>query len=221
VKTGEVVEALKAAQSGTAPGEDAIFVEMLKHSGDTGAEVLTRMFNLALGWEVVPTQWKTGIIIPLFKGGDESDPKDYRGITLLSSVGKVLEGVIMGRLSPLIDPLLAEEQHGFRHGRGCPDAAYILETMPSNAAPISMRASSILPRHMTLFGRTGFGGDCTKRELRGRSGDFSAAGVAVSVVAWQWRVLSQGISRSAKGSVRVVFSLRCSISFSSTTLYER
>ena len=40
--------------------------------------------------EEVPNEWRQGIVVPLHKDGDERNPMNYRGITLLSIVGKVL-----------------------------------------------------------------------------------------------------------------------------------
>ena len=46
-----------------------------------------------VGWawymEIVPRQWREELIINLFKKGDREDPGNYRGITLLSVVGKL------------------------------------------------------------------------------------------------------------------------------------
>jgi len=44
--------------------------------------------------ETVPKQWREGLIVNLFKKGDKEDPGNYRGITLLSMVGKVFCKVI-------------------------------------------------------------------------------------------------------------------------------
>ena len=40
--------------------------------------------------EIVPRQWRDGLIVNIFKKGDREDPGNYRGITLLSVVGSVL-----------------------------------------------------------------------------------------------------------------------------------
>ena len=47
----------------------------------------------------VPDEWRTGLIVPIWKGkGDVQDPGTYRGITLLSHVMKVLERILDGRI---------------------------------------------------------------------------------------------------------------------------
>ena len=56
------------------------------------------MFAVVWREEFVPPQWREGLIVNLFKKGDKEDPGNYRGITLLSVVGKVLCKVLNNRL---------------------------------------------------------------------------------------------------------------------------
>ena len=53
-----------------------------------------------VAWETerVPTDWMQGVVFPLYKDGDDRDPMNYRGITLLSVVGKVYNRVLGDRL---------------------------------------------------------------------------------------------------------------------------
>jgi hypothetical protein len=48
--------------------------------------------------EEIPREWMQGLIFPLYKDGDDRDPLNYRGITLLSIVGKVYHRVLGDRL---------------------------------------------------------------------------------------------------------------------------
>lgn len=50
---------------------------------------------------------------------------NYRGITLLSLLGKVYSRVLEKRIQPIVEPLIQEEQCGFRPGRGTLDQLYI------------------------------------------------------------------------------------------------
>ena len=51
--------------------------------------LLEQLFCVIWHEELVPRQWREGLIVNLFKEGDKEDPGIYRGITLLSVVGKV------------------------------------------------------------------------------------------------------------------------------------
>ena len=47
---------------------------------------------------VVPTDWRFAVIIPLHKGkGERTECKNYRGINLLSVVGKIYAGILVDR----------------------------------------------------------------------------------------------------------------------------
>ena len=51
-------------------------------------KMLGKLYALIWKEECVPMKWR-GLIVSLFKKGDNEDPGNYRGITLLSVVGKV------------------------------------------------------------------------------------------------------------------------------------
>ena len=63
--------------------------ELLKYGGSGMVCLLEQLFSVIWREELVPRQWREGLIVNLFKNGDKEDPGNYRGITLLSVVGKV------------------------------------------------------------------------------------------------------------------------------------
>ena len=80
--------------------------------------------------------------MPLHKSGDRTDPGNYRGITLQPVALKVLCQVLLTRLQAILDPAdpttpgcspLADEQAGFRRGRGCLDHAFVLKAAIDDA----------------------------------------------------------------------------------------
>ena len=60
--------------------------------------LLERLLRVVWHEETVPRQWREGLIVNLFKQGAREDPGNYRGITLLSGVGKVFCKVLNNRL---------------------------------------------------------------------------------------------------------------------------
>ena len=78
--------------------------------------------------EIIPRQWRDGLIVNIVKKGDREDPGNYRGITLLSVVGKVFCKILNNRLVQCLDKegALHEGQAGFRLNRGCMDNVYTL-----------------------------------------------------------------------------------------------
>ena len=62
-----------------------IHPEMLKVLGIERLSWLTRLINIACKSEAVPKEWQTGVVVPLFKKGDQRVCANYRGITLQGS----------------------------------------------------------------------------------------------------------------------------------------
>ena len=90
--------------------------------------ILTALFIAVLLPGHIPAPFRHGLIIPIPKGHnkDLSKPTNYRGITLLSVLGKVFEKVLLHRLSDLqsqLNPL----QGGFKSGHSCLHSAFILQ----------------------------------------------------------------------------------------------
>ena len=65
----------------------------------------------------MPEDWRSVVIVPLYKGkGERTECKSYRGISLLSVVGKIYEGILVDRVRRMIGGLIDDEQGGFRAG---------------------------------------------------------------------------------------------------------
>ncbi|TWW71625.1 hypothetical protein D4764_16G0001220 [Takifugu flavidus] len=99
ISGAEVAEVVKKLLGGKAPGVDEIRPEFLKALDVVGLSWFTRLCNIAWTSGVVPLDWQTGVVIPLFKKGDRRVCSNYRGITLLSLPG-VLR--VYGVSGPLI-----------------------------------------------------------------------------------------------------------------------
>lgn len=99
-----------------ATGIDFIHNEFLKHSSDSFIEFYCSFFNVILETGVVPEIWCEGIIMPLYKNkGSKGDPDNYRGITLLSCLGKLFTACISDRVADYIhNNRMGVEQAGFR-----------------------------------------------------------------------------------------------------------
>ena len=80
---------------------------------------LTVLFNASIVTHTVPSDWKKSNIVPVFKKGDKQSVNNYRPISLLCTVSKVLERCIFNHLYPFVDDLLHPLQHGFIKGRSC------------------------------------------------------------------------------------------------------
>ena len=108
-------------RSGKAAGPDEIPAEAIKADIETAVKMLYSLFSKIWKKEEVPAQWKEGIIIKLPKKGELRDCSNYRGIMLLSTLGKVLNRVLLERIKEAVDPKLRDQQAVFRRNRSCAD----------------------------------------------------------------------------------------------------
>jgi len=66
-----------------------------------------------------PKEWKQADVIAILKPGkSEDNPKNYRPISLLSVMHKLMERIILKRIEPLIENVIPTFQAGFRPNRG-------------------------------------------------------------------------------------------------------
>ena len=97
-------------------GVDGISVFVLKSCALEIAHIVTHLINKSLCDGKFPTRWKLSKVIPLFKGGDKNSPHDYRPISILCTLSKVLERVVHKQLNVYLDRhnVLSDAQSGFR-----------------------------------------------------------------------------------------------------------
>ena len=106
--------ALNETKGGKPPGMDGVRVEMLKEGGVTVLEWLVRLFNICFMLSIVPVDWVIACMVPLYKGnGDVYDCSSFRGISLLSVVGKVYGWVLTDRIGDKTENVIVEVQGGF------------------------------------------------------------------------------------------------------------
>ncbi|MFN9380495.1 MAG: RNA-directed DNA polymerase [Bacteroidota bacterium] len=151
----EVNQAIDNLKNQRAAGQDGIIGDVLKKGGE---EIRKAVYTLCCeNWrmEEIPREWMQGLIFPLYKDGDDRDPLNYRGITLLSIVGKVYNRVLGDRLMKFaerkggvleelgIRPGIVEEQGGFRPGRGTIDQLFVLTEILKSRVGMSTYAAFI------------------------------------------------------------------------------
>ena len=117
--SSEVCKVLQALDPFKASGPDGIPTRILKECAPQLADSLCLLFNKSLLTSEIPSEWKAANIIPLFKKGKKDEGENYRPISLLSVVSKVLERCIFNRVSSHIQSLIQSVQHGFINGKSC------------------------------------------------------------------------------------------------------
>ena len=76
---------------------------MLNYGGPAIPDMVAGLVETLWTTEMVPGHWRAGDIVNIFKKGDEKDPGNYRGNTLLNMVGRLLTKVRDSRLSTWLD----------------------------------------------------------------------------------------------------------------------
>lgn len=122
VTVAEVESAIKKLPIRKAPGADGISNRMLKLFSPHLVFLLVSIFNAAMSNCSFPDAWKSADVIGIHKPGKKaSEPSSYRPISLLSTLGKVYERLILRRLWAHVHEhkLLPDEQFGFRARHSC------------------------------------------------------------------------------------------------------
>ena len=99
ISEAEVLSAAKTLKNNKSAYSDKIKNEMIKHSVKILLKLHHKLFNLVLKTGHFPDQWCDGLITPIFKSGDKTDPNNYRGICVTSCLSKFLCTILNQRLS--------------------------------------------------------------------------------------------------------------------------
>jgi hypothetical protein len=127
--TDEIQYYIGKLNTGKAQDEYGLSAEHLKTAGDTLYQPLAHIITAMSDLRHVPETLKCGIITPVYKRGGKplEDPGSYRGITVCSTMSKVLEQFIALHTEQLVRPLQHTLQYGFTAGLS-PSYAAILVT---------------------------------------------------------------------------------------------
>ena len=87
-------------------------------------------FFLNIG--VFPDVWKSGFINPIFKSGNNKLLSNYWPVTILSTIPKLFDKLVLDKISTQLNRIIVNNQHGFVKGR------YII----SNLLNLSLKANN-------------------------------------------------------------------------------
>jgi len=72
----------------------------------------------------MPNEWRSSVVILIFKEGDRKDPKNYRGISMLNTCYKTSSKILIIKLQSYSVQFLPEMQNEFRKGYSGTDAKF-------------------------------------------------------------------------------------------------
>jgi hypothetical protein len=112
----EKIRKLKVSKS---PGADLITAKVLSNCAAELSVPLSVLMKQSFRSGVLPTDWRSAIVRPIFKKGDQFDAANYRPVSLTSLVVKAMESIIYDQVVRfLLDcGLIPWQQHGFLPGK--------------------------------------------------------------------------------------------------------
>ena len=120
VKSEDILEAINAMNTNSAPGLDEVHPLLIKNVRCYLVEPLRVLFQKSLDTGTLPRGWKKGVVIPVYKNNKKPNAaSSYRPICLMSVVSKLMEKIIHKYLSQFFARfnLLSKDQHGFLQGK--------------------------------------------------------------------------------------------------------
>ena len=128
ISSAEIIRACKDLKNNRSGGPDNVLNEFFKYGIDYLEPYIKPLFNKMFDIGYFPSKWTEGYIVPLFKKGDANKPENYRGITLLSTFGKLFTRILNNRLSKWAEDyhIYIEAQAGFRKNMGTNDNIFVL-----------------------------------------------------------------------------------------------
>ena len=167
---------LSRLKSNKAVGLDEVDGYFLKIAASAISNSLTTVFNLSISSGIFPDAWKVAKVTPLFKEGSLLDRSNFRPISVLAIVSKILEPHVHSNLYDFLTchDLLTDSQFGFRCFRSCELAlvnltdtllANIDQGLLSSLLLIDLKKAFDLVDHTTLLSKLKLYG-CSESSLK-------------------------------------------------------
>lgn len=127
----ETISVLKKAKLNKAPGEDRVPYEFFKYATEDFLKKLTSIYNILFEKGNIDKSFVEAIIFPIHKKGDINQCSNYRGISFMNVVAKILMGILTDRLYNWVEQnnILNEYQAGFRKGYSTIDNIFNLSAI--------------------------------------------------------------------------------------------
>ena len=157
--TDEIINALSATKVGKAAGPGGIFPDMLKNIGPAAIRWLQPFYDDLVTTAKIKKIWRSANVIAIRKQGKPLDyPTSYRPTSLLFCCYKLLESLLLTRLTPIFESIIPPEQAGFRKKRNTCDQALALTSYIKSVFQKKLNTGAVLIDlnvRMTLSGRLG------------------------------------------------------------------
>ena len=113
ISESDVYSALNSLDPSKAMGIDDIGPKILKHCALALYQPVYHLFSMCLSQYYIPHEWRIHKITPIFKSGDRTSVNNYRPISLLCTISKVLERIIYNHIIDFVTKNICPTQFGF------------------------------------------------------------------------------------------------------------
>ena len=116
VTVSQISHLLHGLSGNKATGIDKISCKIIKLAAPVISDSLTLTFNQAITLSSFPDEWKIARVVPLYKNGQRSIPGNYRPISVLPAISKIMERILHDQLYNYLTKfdLFSDTQFGFR-----------------------------------------------------------------------------------------------------------
>ena len=112
----DLIQIIGKIKRNKAPGLDRKTNKLIKVAGEAIHDSLLHIFNLVLQTGIFPDKLKLSKITPVHKEGDKAECGNYRPISVIPAVSKILEKILYDQLNSYINKnnIICPQQSGFR-----------------------------------------------------------------------------------------------------------
>ena len=124
ITSEQVLSFINKLDPAKATGIDGLGPKIIKLAANVLSPSIAMLITKSLLTGTFPSQFKLAKIFPIHKGGDKTDPLNYRPISILPTVSKIFERHVNQHLMGFLNKykLIHENQSGFRQKHSCQTA---------------------------------------------------------------------------------------------------
>ena len=167
-----VAEKLLGLKPFAAPGPDGIHPRILRECANELATPLSIIFNKSMEEGILPDEFKSTNITPIFKKGRKNIAANYRPINLASVPGKIMEQVIKDRIMAHLheNNIIFDSQHGFMPRRSCTTNLIDYLNVVTKTLDDGASFDAVLVDFQKAFDKVPFDGMLAKSKAHGIAG---------------------------------------------------
>ena len=109
------IQCIIQSKASTAAGPDNIGGRVILETKTILAQHLVTLFERSFEIGIVPQKWKIASVTAIYKKCSKSDPRNYRGVSVTSLIGKICKRIIGSQIIEYVtsNKLISSTQHGF------------------------------------------------------------------------------------------------------------